>query len=452
MAKLRVFVLYLLSTILQRISKRHTRALSTFLLVTFYLSPAFALPLQEPLPGVYKCFSSAEGPFETTVVDTGATLEFIDAQTYRFTTATASEEGTVSSSVIDTSGDVEGETAMTAIWQGGSNLVLEPRSGNTIYQGGFFVDYQGNRYTVIQNNNGLNIRCESEGADIAATFQRTANGDTNAAEPEETNETQEAVVAEREEDQLAPADVTAPPPPANAGGLSGLYINYDDSTGLSFSTSMDMNGNITWTPNLSYSAPQFIYFLENGYVYEGLYSWSFAELDCSRLLKDNTPLCNTYVIKDGTIQFSTDEPLAFLQGEGNTIRLGENVNDFWTKQEPLAVNTLLDGTWEYVTAGGFGGTGVDTLMLKQDGTFEWQYSGTVSYSTPDSLSDATGADVYVGGTSTTAKTGTYRIDGYTLELTRTDGVTEKVLFVLDYNDDGTPGNIWLGGATRYLKK
>jgi hypothetical protein len=423
------------------------------LLMFFLLSTlGYALPFQEPVAGQYQCFSSQEGPFEEKVEDIGATLEIVDTQTYRFTTTSATEEGTVNSFAIDTGNDSEAEAAMSALWQGGSNLVLQPNSGSAPYAGGFFVDHQGNIYTVIQNSNGIHIRCESEGANIAATFQRAAELDGSETQTVAANEESETTQAELEEDQLAPATEKAPLPPAGAGGLSGLYINYDDSLGLSYNTSLDMNGNLTWTPNVSYSAPQFIYFLEDGYVYEGLYPWSFAELDCSRMKADNTPLCNTYIVQNSTIQFGSDEPQPFLQGEENTIRIGENVNDFWTKQEPLEPGTLLAGVWEYVTAGGFGGTGVDTLILKQDGTFEWQYSGTVSYNTPDSVSDATGVDVYVGGTSANAKTGTYRIDGYTLELKRGDGVTEKVLFVLDYNEDGTPGNIWLGGATRYLKQ
>jgi hypothetical protein len=418
-------------------------------------SISHALTFQEPIPGLYSCFSSQEDMFDANAQDIGATLEFTTPQTYRFTTTSATEEGTLSSSAIDTSSDSEAEAAMTALWQGGSNLALQPSSGSAPYAGGFFVDHLGNYYIVIQNNNGLHIRCESEGADIAAAFQYAAQANVgesqnvNAIPDEQVNVNEKQ--GEHEEDQLAPVSVKAPPP-AGAGGLSGLYINYDDDLGLSYDTSMDASGNITYTPSLSYSAPAFIYFLENGYVYEGLYPWSFAELDCSRVKADNTPLCNTYIIQNGTIQFGTDEPQPFLQGEENTIRIGENVNDFWTKQEPLAADTRLRGIWEHVSAGGFGGRGVDTLMLRQDGTFEWQYSGTVSYSTPDSVSDATGVDVYVGGTSTKAKTGTYRIDGYTLALTRDDGGVEKVLFVPDYNDDGTPENIWLGGATRYLKQ
>lgn len=563
--------------------------LLTFPFFTFPVSLVLALPFQEPVPGTYPCLVSNESPFDVNAQDAGATLEIVSEQTYKLSTATASEEGSITTSEL---GEDLKDTAQ--VFQSGSVVTFQPSSGSAPYFAMFFVDAQNNRYILIQNNNGVHIRCQSQGADIAATFERAANGQTiptpvtneripqltpletimpgtyqcnyryasydldsesivadspfnifsfqlfktneyscsslgaNVREPgnvdgcdyagtpgtgnfsydsvsgsltwldgnaeiwfsnlitsygqaangatsfvmydeEEdiysgqiehpnvytctlTSEVRAASPSEQESEeyQLLPATTTAPPPPAGAGGLSGLYINYSDDFGLSYDTTMDVNGNITYTPEVGYSAPAFIYFLENGYVYEGLYPWGFAELDCSRMKVDNTPLCNTYILQNGTIQFGNDEPQPFKQSEENTIRLGENISDFWTKQEPLAADTRLEETWEYVTAGGFGGTGVDTLTLRQDGTFEWQYSGTVSYSTPDSVADATGVDVYVGGTSTDAKTGTYRIDGYTLELTLGNGAIEKVLFILDHDDDGSPGNIWLGGATRYL--
>jgi hypothetical protein len=555
------------------------------LTLTLLLSCVYALPFQEPVAGTYQCFASSANPFDAGARDAGATLEIIDSQTYKLSTASASEEGSVTVSELG-----EDVNNMAQIFQSGSGVTFQPSSGSAPYVAMFMMDADNNRYIFIQNNNGTHIRCQSKGADIAATFERAVNGQTPRADERipqlqplnavvsgsyqchysyasydldsqeveaqppfnifnfqlfDTNEyecsslaadvrepgdvdgcdydgtpgtgayvydaatgefqwldgnaeiyfgdmttqygqkgdgtptfviydeeegiysgqlehpnvytcsrtgetTSVAASTQQSEDyQLAPADVKAPLPPAGAGGLSGLYINYDDDTELSFDAGMDASGNLTFTPNLSLEAPTFLYFLENGYVYEGLYPWSFAELDCSRMTKDNTLLCNTYIIQNGAIQFGNNEPQPFKQTQ-NGLQIGESASNFWLKQEPLIPDTPLEGVWEYVTAGGFGGTGVDTLTLKKDGTFEWQYSGTLSYSTPDSVSDATGVDVYVGGTSTEAKTGTYRIDGYTLELTRTDGVVEKVLFVLDHNEDGSPGNIWLGGATRYL--
>jgi hypothetical protein len=163
-----------LNTVFQRSS---TLLLLTFALLPFTFSLVFALPLQEPIPGTYQCFSSSEGAFEEDAEDIGATLEFVNTTTYRFTTASASEEGTVTSYTFESD-----EAAFDTFWQGGSVLELQPSSDSAPYKGAFFVDNLGAVYTVIQNNNGLYIRCQSEGADIAATFNQ-------GTEENETTET-----------------------------------------------------------------------------------------------------------------------------------------------------------------------------------------------------------------------------------------------------------------------
>lgn len=161
--------------------KRKTLLFFLLPLSSCLLPIAFALPLQEPIPGSYSCFSSQEGPFEEVVEDIGATLEFINATTYRFTTASATEEGTVNSYTFES-----GEEVFDAFWQGGSVLQLQPSSGSAPYEGAFFTDNLGSSYIVIQNNNGLYIRCQSEGADIAATFNQ------GTEQPETTETTAES--------------------------------------------------------------------------------------------------------------------------------------------------------------------------------------------------------------------------------------------------------------------
>ncbi len=135
---------------------------------------SFALPLQEPLPGSYQCFSSPTDPFDQNAQDIGATLEFVNATSYRFTTASASEEGTISTYTFESNDKI-----FDAIWQGGSVLQLQPISGSAPYEGAFFVDNLGAMYVIIQNNNGLYIRCQSEGADIVATLKQGTNAETS---------------------------------------------------------------------------------------------------------------------------------------------------------------------------------------------------------------------------------------------------------------------------------
>ncbi len=136
----------------------------TFSLFNF-LPFAFALPLQDPISGIYQCFSSPTDPFDVNAQAIGATLEFPTAQTYRFTTASATEDGKVTPSEYASGGDVE------RIFQSGSTLVLLPESGSAAYEGSYFVDFLGEAYIMIANNNNVWIRCQSAGASIAATLE-----------------------------------------------------------------------------------------------------------------------------------------------------------------------------------------------------------------------------------------------------------------------------------------
>jgi hypothetical protein len=183
-----------------------------FLLFTF----SFALPLQGPIPGVYQCFSSQVGPFEEEVEDIGATLEFVSATTYRFTTTSATEEGTVSSYTFES-----GEEVFDALWKGASVLQLQPSSGSAAYEGAFFVDNLGASYTVIQNNNGLYIRCQSGGADIAATLgQGTTTENKTAETPTETDTTPVPIDTTITSENLTPLQTVQ-------SGAYGCYHTYE---------------------------------------------------------------------------------------------------------------------------------------------------------------------------------------------------------------------------------
>lgn len=135
------------------------------LLFSSYFFSAFALPFQEPITGIYQCYSSPTDPFDQNAQSIGATLEFPTAQTYRFTTASATEEGSVSTSEFADDGNIE------RIFQSGSTLVLQPNNSSTAYEGSFFVDFLGEAYILIANNNNILIRCDSQGASITATLE-----------------------------------------------------------------------------------------------------------------------------------------------------------------------------------------------------------------------------------------------------------------------------------------
>jgi hypothetical protein len=143
-----------------------TQPRSSLFLFSFFLFPlAFALPLQEPVPGVYTCYSAAD-PFDLNAQSINATLEFFANQTYRFTTASATEEGMFTSSLYQGSDD-----GTNTLFQSGSNLALQPNTSNTIYQGSFLMDYLGEGYVLIANNNNVMIRCDSQLASLEGAMQ-----------------------------------------------------------------------------------------------------------------------------------------------------------------------------------------------------------------------------------------------------------------------------------------
>jgi hypothetical protein len=140
-------------------------ALLTTCLSLFTLS--YALPFQEPVAGDYQCFSSEESIFDENARDIGASLTIATDSSYTFTTSSASENGGVTVSE-DTSAD------LNDFFQSGSSLVLQPSSGSASYEAMFVIDKQGGMYIFLQNNNGLTIRCQSAGADIANAIKQIA--------------------------------------------------------------------------------------------------------------------------------------------------------------------------------------------------------------------------------------------------------------------------------------
>jgi hypothetical protein len=143
--------------------------MKSFVLTVFILllGVSYALPFQAPVPGNYQCFSSEESPFDKNAQDIGANLSVNADSSYTFTTSNASENGSVQISE-DTSAD------LTNFFQSGSSLVLQPSSGSASYEAMFVIDKQAGMYILLQNNNGLNIRCQSPGANIANAIKQIA--------------------------------------------------------------------------------------------------------------------------------------------------------------------------------------------------------------------------------------------------------------------------------------
>jgi hypothetical protein len=105
-----------------------------FPLFSFLLPLAFALPFQEPIPGLYECFIAGEDPFAAELKDAGATLELRPDKTYTLQTASASENGTF------TTQSMEDESDMTQLFKSGTGIELYAESGTAAYGGMFILD------------------------------------------------------------------------------------------------------------------------------------------------------------------------------------------------------------------------------------------------------------------------------------------------------------------------
>jgi hypothetical protein len=235
--------------------------------------------------------------------------------------------------------------------------------------------------------------------------------------------------------QLLPANITAPQPPAGAGGLSGVYIDF---TVRQTTTSVMGSGGMPFL-QIDVLPPEYLYFLPNGYVYRGIYDWSYEDLDCTRMLKGGTPLCDTYVITDNGITFGS---------EGKTLPFSKDNFDItidsvaWAYQTP--VDSLpLEGTFE--NTGGYGGISISSTFYEfhPDGTFTIDRSSAVSFSSAEIAATTTSV---AGYNEDPTSTGKYVIRGNTLEFTYGDGSTEKRVFNYSLTDTGQVDSIWLNGT------
>ncbi len=538
-----------------------------FLLFSSYFSFAFALPFQEPIPGVYQCFIAGQNPFAAEVKDAGARLELRPDKTYTLSTASASENGTF------TTQSMEGETEMTQLFQSGTGLGLQPESGSNPYGGMFIIDKQGGLYAFVQNTSGLWIRCQSEGADIVTamqivfeqqaivnetqsraetsgrvpkltpmnavsqgtyqcyysyddydidTFEHTPEpfgeifklelfsgnqyictsdggadgcddiGEDNIFEikpdgtftwlagtmeiyyddqisryGQDANGIPTLVMYEEDDDpftgnwlyhvikcprigdvtgtapseqgtaefQLLPANIVAPQPPAGAGGLSGVYIDF--TVRQTMTSVMGSNG----MPFLQVdvSPPEYMYFLPNGYVYRGIYDWSYEDLDCTRMNKNGTPLCDTYIITDTGITFGSEgKTLPFSKDNFNITIDGVE----WAYQTP--VDSLpLQGVFEHT--GGYGGISISSSFYEffPDGTFTIDNSSAVAYTSAEVAGTTTSVTGYNQDPTSTGK---YSVRGNTIEFTYADGSTQKAVFNYNLTDTGQVDSIWLNGT------
>jgi hypothetical protein len=244
---------------------------------------------------------------------------------------------------------------------------------------------------------------------------------------------------ETPESYLQPERIVSPAPAAGAGGLDGLYISGENDV---------------------------LYFMPNGYVYEGVYRWGFDSVSkvCSRywteVAKNSQAVCSTYLIQGNGIQIgervpenrqecsmdmelgtsgyeyqnncatkegynpATDSFLPFSQNTDGTLTIDNVVYFPFSPEQNLTLDGSYEYSWSSVSASVAAG-GTRTITFTPDGNFRY------------------GEDSYLGGyfdqgpytdvvtsinDGQNPNAGTYSINGYTITLSFNTGLNLNYSF------------------------
>jgi hypothetical protein len=395
--------------------KKLRSSLLLFTFLPFFFPLAFALPFQEPIPGVYRCFAAGANPLDNAARDTGATLELLVDASYILKTASASEQGFVR---VQETADFEN------FFESGSSVDFVPNNSDTYYFGYFFVDSLGGMYVLVTLTDGSYLRCQSSNADIVATTD-SIFGSTTAL-PE---------IPVTPEDELLPATTKAPAPPAGAGGLSGFYM-YEDKEGEYIPTfANNVAGGYFEFHN------EYLYFMPDGYVYSDIYEWSYEALDCSRVRRvdyldeGSAPLCDTYVVSNNTITFGGYS--SSFTKDGNDLIIDGKRFMYQTPGDGLR----FDGRFLFAF---FDGYTLDEsyYTFASDGTFMVEGS-----SANNATASVGGTTTYSSSYSETPTTlGAYAIRGNTIEFIYQDGRAVKKVFGFEKDPSGNVAYIYINGT------
>jgi hypothetical protein len=211
------------------------------------------------------------------------------------------------------------------------------------------------------------------------------------------------------------------PLPSGRTRLAGLYVTQDAQG--SIGPGGNMYTGVTF---------RFYYFLPNGYAYMGAKEAGLESLQCDRPTVNTygDPLCTTYSADDGTIRIGPQNPSRFRRN-GSDLRIG----DYDFTLVPRANNLRLNGTYDYFSAGASAAVS-SSFTFSRDGRFTGSNLTSVMVDTdPTNSGQSGGARVGVTGNSSAQREGTYRIDGYTLELNYTDGRRARAFFAVVAGSD-----------------
>jgi hypothetical protein len=204
-----------------------------------------------------------------------------------------------------------------------------------------------------------------------------------------------------------------PLPPGRAR-LDGLYVTQDSGG--------------TVGPGGSFYATttfRFYYFMPNGYTYMGPKEAGLENIRCSKptVNKYGMPVCSTYSADGDTIRIGLQNPTR-LRRKGQDLRIG----DYDFALVPKANNLRLSGAYESYLGGSVAQSNLG-FSFARDGRFTTSnFTGIAVDTDPANSGMSGGARVSVAGSSQSDAQGTYRINGYTLDLTYDSGRKVRAFF------------------------
>jgi hypothetical protein len=238
-------------------------------------------------------------------------------------------------------------------------------------------------------------------APSAALAQATSSGG-NAAQPVYT-------------DQKARANGQAnlnPAPPGRAR-LNGLFATQD--TGGHMGPGGVIYQDFNW---------RFYYFLPNGYVYLGPKDAGLEDQNCTQptVNKYGDAVCTTYSADGDQLRIGTRNPTR-LRRKGEDLVIGDYAFSFI----PPARNLRLDGSYGTFSAGTAAAVSTG-ITFSRNGRFTSSNFVGVAVDTGGQNQPSGGSRVTVSGSGGRNAEGSYRINGYTLELDYSDGRKARAFF------------------------
>ena len=211
------------------------------------------------------------------------------------------------------------------------------------------------------------------------------------------------------------------PLPSGRTRLSGLYVT------------QDMQGSVGSGGNIYAGVTfRFYYFLPNGYAYMGAKEAGLESLQCDRPTVNSygDPLCSTYSADDGQIRIGPQNATRFRR-KGSDLRIG----DYDFALVPKASDLRLTGTYEYFSVGSAAAVS-SSFTFSRDGRFDGSNVTSVMVDTdPTNSGQSGGTRIGVTGGGSAKRQGTYRINGYSLELNYGDGRHARAFFARVAGDD-----------------